>query len=217
MTEAIRISRITRGPGGYKLAISGLDQPLMVPEELLHRYRLKEGVVLTEPQLNQLLAEAEMVRCEQVVGRLLAMHEHSLGEIRAKLRQRKFTKDVIEPTTKKFQAAGLLDDARMAHGLARRLYERKPSGRSFLVAALRRKMIERSLAEQAVDRLLEGEDETVAATRALEQKWPMPDQIDIESIRSKAYSYLSRRGFGYQAARAAVTQLFETTGKVAED
>ncbi len=217
MIKAIRISKITRVAGGYQLEISTCDQPLIITDELRYRHQLKAGIVLTESQLQQLTAEAETARCEQVAGRLLAMRDHTVGELRAKLKRRKFQAEAVGSAIKKYQASGILDDARVAHDLARRLLAKKPAGRSYLVAALQKKKVERALAEKVVNLLLEDQDDTAAAVMALKQKWPVPDQIDIESVRSKAYSYLSRRGFGYGAARAAVAQLFETEDKVEED
>jgi len=217
VTKTIRISKMRHQTGVYRLEISGLDEPLMVPELVAHQHRLKEGIVLTAPQLEQLVAEAEKVRCEQTVSRMLGMREHTVGELRQKLKRKKFSESAIGSAIRKHVTAGLLDDERLAHSLARRTFERKPSGRSYLIATLRRKYIDRDLAERAVDSLLAAHDQIGAAVHALQQRWPHPDQIDIESVRSKAYSYLSRRGFGYGAARDALTQLFETAGKVADD
>lgn len=210
MTETIRITKTTRIYGGYSVEISTLDEPLQVTDLLFFTHRLKSGIVLTPPQLEQLVIEAETGRCEQVAGRLLGMRDHTVGELVAKLKQRKFSAEPIAAAIKKYRAAGVLDDARVANMLARYMYSRKPSGRAFLVAALQRKKIERSLAVQVVATLLENDDATVSAVSALRQKWPKHEQIDIESVRTKAYSYLSRRGFGYQTAKEAVVSLFES-------
>lgn len=215
--KTIKLSKITRITGGYRLEIDEHDGPLVITDEMFHRYRFKAGIVLTEPQLTQLVVEAELARCDQAAGRLLAMRDHTVGELEGKLRVRKYTVEAIEAAVKKYRAAGVLDDARVANDLARRMQARKPAGRSYLVALLQRKRIARSLAERVADHLLQGVDETASAVQALAQRWPQPDQIDIESVRTKAYSYLSRRGFGYQTARSAVTQHFEIDGKVEED
>lgn len=203
--------------GAFRLEITTLDEPLIVPELVVHKHRLKEGIVLTWPQLEQLVAEADTAQCEMTVGRILAMRSHTVGELRLKLKRKKFSESAIDTAIKKHIAAGLLDDERLALSLAQRIYARKPSGRAYLIAALRRKFIDYDVAERAVEAVLEDHDQDGAALMALRQRWSNPDQIDIESIRSKAYSYLSRRGFGYGAARDALEQLFETDGKVDED
>ena len=83
--ETIRIDKTEPTPGGFRLWISTLDEPLVVPAALYHQHRLKAGIVITEPQLQQLRAEAEKLRCEATVARMLGRREHSVGEVRAKL------------------------------------------------------------------------------------------------------------------------------------
>jgi regulatory protein len=217
MDSQPRITAIKESQGEFLVTVSGLPDRLAVPVALIHQYNLKTGVVLTSAQVNQLVSESEQYLCEREIARLLALREHTTGELRLKLKRKGFPEQTIAKLIEKFAAQRLLDDPRLAMSLARRALERKPSGRPFLVAVLRRKMIERSLAERTVDQVLEEIDPTAAAVRALEQKWPNLDQIQVESVRSKAYSYLSRRGFDYQTARAACNEVFGTTGKAEED
>jgi len=212
-----KITAVEESRGEFLVSVSGLPEPLALPVELVHQYHLKPGVVLTSAQVSQLVGESERYLCEREITRLLALREHSAGELRLKLKRKGFAERTIALLIEKFTAQRLIDDARLAMSLARRALERKPAGRAFLVAVLRKKMIERSLAERTVDQVLEEIDQTAAAVRALEQKWPNRNQIEVESVRSKAYSYLSRRGFDYQTARAACNEVFGTTGKADED
>jgi len=217
MDNQPRITAIEESRGEFIVSVSSLPEPLAVPLALIHQYHLKVGVVLTSAQVSQLVGESERYLCEREIARLLALREHTTGELRLKLKRKGFAERTIAVLIEKFAAQRLLDDARLAMNLARRALERKPSGRAFLVAVLRKKLIERSLAERTVDQVLEEIDQTAEAVRALAQKWPNLDQIQVESVRSKAYSYLSRRGFDYQTARAACNEVFGITGKAEED
>ena len=60
-------------------------------------------------------------------------------------------------------------------------------------------------------------DETELAIRALQSRWRRWSEIDVETARKRAYNYLSRRGIGYQAARAAFEELSGKTDEVTED
>ena len=217
MDNQPRITAIEESRGEFIVSVSSLPEPLAVPLALIHQYHLKVGVVLTSAQVSQLVGESERYLCEREIARLLALREHTTGELRLKLKRKGFAERTIAVLIEKFAAQRLLDDARLAMNLARRALERKPSGRAFLVAVLRKKLIERSLAERTVDQVLQEIDQTAEAVRALTQKWPNLDQIQVESVRSKAYSYLSRRGFDYQTARAACNEVFGITGKAEED
>jgi regulatory protein len=217
MTSQSRIAAVEEKPGGVRVTLSDLPEPLFLPPELVYRYNLKPGVIITAAQVSSLTEESERFLCDRETARLLALREHSAGELRLKLRRKGFAEKLAAAVIAKYASQGLVDDARLALSLARRALERKPSGRSFLIAFLRRKMIERTVAEQAVDLLLEGGDDLESAVRALRQKWPAPAEIEVETVRTKAYSYLSRRGFGYETARAACEEVFGTSGKVDDD
>jgi regulatory protein len=217
MASQSRITAVEEKPGGFRVTVSDLPDPLFLPIELVYRYSLKPGVVITPPQLSSLVEESERFLCDRETARLLALREHSAGELRLKLRRKGFAEKVVSTVVAKYTSHGLIDDARLATALARRAHERKPSGRSFLIALLRKKLIERTTAEQAVDMLLEGTENLESAVRALRQRWPVTAEIEVESVRSKAYSYLSRRGFGYETARAAFLEVFGASGKADDD
>lgn len=208
MSEQIKITRLVNAGESCRIQITGHDQILTVSLTLVHQHRLKEGIVLTSPQLSQLLAEAELDQCDQSVARSLAMREHTTGELRDKLQRKGFSKDAIATTLKRYSERGLLDDAHVAAKLVRSSLEKNPSGRAYLVAVLRKKKVDRELAEQTVDMILSGKDETAMAVESLSKRWSSLRHLDLERARSRAYNYLSRRGIGYSAARAAFEQLY---------
>ncbi len=190
------------------LNISSLSEPLILPRELAEKHRLKEGTCITKAQLEELRAEAELALCDCEISRLLAMREHSVGEVKTKLTRKQFSSQAIHQTLRKYQKQGLLNDARYSQVFATRLLEANPCGRSYLIASLRRKLIDRSLAEKTVDLLLAGRDEVTLAQAALEKRWARFGQFELETARRKAYNYLSRRGIGYAAAKAAFETLY---------
>jgi regulatory protein len=200
--------------GEYRMVLSDREEPLMVDAILVVKHRLKEGIVLTAPQLADLEKEAALASCDREAARLLALRPHSIGEMRLKLGRKQFDPEAIKTTIRKYEQRGLLDDAHVATMLARNAMERKPAGRSYLVALLRRKMIDRELAERTVEMLLGDRDENEIAYAALSQRKRVlfsSKQIEVETIRRRAYTYLSRRGIGYAAAKAAFERLLKET------
>jgi regulatory protein len=217
MEDQIRIVRLKAGTGRYYVTLSTRSEPLTVSDELVHRHRLKEGIVLTAPQLGQLEAEAELAECDRTAARLLALREHSVGELKAKLKQRQFKPESIQAIIARFSSRGLLDDAHFAQSVARSLMDRNPSGRGYLVAYLQHKLVSRSIAEETADMLLVDQNETDLAVKSLERRWKTLGQFDLERARTKAYTYLSRRGIGYSAAKAAFDRLWNRSKKDGND
>jgi len=209
LNEQIRINKISERGGTVQVVISTLEKPLLVSTVLMARHRLVAGVVITPAQLEQLQHEAAREQCHRETARLLALREHAIGEIRMKLRRKQFASDIIDETVRSYQQRGLLNDSEYALNVGRKLIEKSPSGRAWLIACLQKKMIPRSIAEQAADILLSSVDELDLARRALQKRWAHFSQFDIETARRKAYTYLSRRGIGYHAARTAFDQLAE--------
>ncbi len=189
----------------------------MVSEETVHRYRLVDGVVITSSQLDQLRRESELYLCDNESARLLGIREHSVGELRAKLKRKEFSAEVIEDTIRKYRKRGFLDDARYAYKLSQRLMENRPCGLSYLTAHLQRKMIARELAEKTAQMVLSNVDEKEQAVRALEKRWRRMAQFELEVARNKSYNYLARRGFSYDAARKAFEQLITEQQKDIQD
>ncbi|MBD3401686.1 hypothetical protein GF420_02230 [candidate division GN15 bacterium] len=206
--QPIKIEKLIDTGDRFRVHITGLEEPLVVSAVLVHQHRLKAGIVLTPPQLDQLQAEAELAECDRAVARMLGMREHTTGELRAKLRQRQFSREAIDRTVKQYTDRGLLDDAHVAVKLVRAALAKNPAGRAYLIALLRRKRIDRDLAMQTVDMVLGGRDETAMAVESLSKRWPSLRQLELERARTKAYHYLSRRGIGYDAARAAFEELY---------
>jgi len=207
MEEKIRIHKLKRSLSETLVTISTLDKPIVIPDHIVHQHRLKEGIVITPSQLKKLRAESEFFLCDRAAARMLAIRGHSVGEIKAKLAQKGFPPETIQRIVRKYKDRGILDDVHFAHQLTNDLLTQRPCGRNYLVACLRRKMIERSLAEETAEAALAGKDEKELAIAALTRKWNEYRQFELEVARRKSYNYLARRGFSYNAARAAFEQL----------
>jgi len=174
---------------------------------LIHRFRLVEGVVITPAQLEKLKFESELYSCDNQAARYLALRDYSTGELKTKLYRKKYSNDVIQAVIYKYQKQGIVDDSHYAYKRAQKLIEERPCGKSYLIAHLRRKKIDRDLAEKTADIIFKEQEETELALASLNKRWHLFNQFELEVARKKSYNYLSRRGFGYEAAR----QAFETT------
>lgn len=208
MDNKIKIEKLSQSGNRYFLTITGREKPFSVSDQLVYRFKLKEGIVITGPQLEDLKKESALFECDRETSRLLSFREHSVGELRFKLKQRQFAADIVKQTIKKYTDLGFLDDAHYALKLAEKSLERNPSGRAYLVAFLQKKMVKRDQAERAADMALAGKDEQSLAESSLGRRWHLFGHLELERARQKAYNYLSRRGIGYQAAKAAFEKLY---------
>ncbi|HWR83570.1 MAG TPA: regulatory protein RecX [Candidatus Deferrimicrobium sp.] len=217
MADEAKILKLDRQKSDVLVSISTREEPIILPEEAVYHYRLQEGVAITPAQVDMLLKESEKHRCSQTAAQLLAAREQTVGQLWQKLANKRFSSEAIREAVHKYKDLGVLDDARLAHRLASNLVAARPCGTQYLVAWLRARKIDRHLAEQTAAAVLTDVDENSQAEAALTKRWRAFAQFDLETSRRKAYSYLARRGFGYEVARAAFEKLRSRQDEVAND
>jgi len=208
MDKTLKISEVCHQSGGIAVVVGPDKTRLVISYDMASRYHLQEGVILTSAQLEKLKQEADLFQCDNRAARLLAQRDHSIGEFKEKLRRLRFSSTSITVVTKKYKAKGMLDDAHFAYKAARSLLDRRPCGRAYMVAHLQKRRIDPDLAAKTADLLLKDWQQSELALRALQSRWPRVAQFELEVARRKAYNYLARRGFGYEAAKAAFDQLW---------
>jgi regulatory protein len=207
MTQKITLDKIKLRGSRAVVEISSLDEPLILDIEAAHRHQLTAGTVITPAQVAELEEESARFQCREDATRLLAMRQHSVGELRLKLRRKGHDRAITDDVVRSFKRQGILDDAQYAQLLAEQLISRKPCGKGYLMAHLQRRQIDRSLAEDVAAMVLSDYRYEDLALQALRRRWPGYAKFDLETARRKAYTYLARRGFTHEAARAAFDQL----------
>jgi len=208
-SRTIKVERIKKVAGGARLFINTLEFPLLFPLAKIEREHLREGMELTPDRLEQFKLESELFECDSKAAGLLSQRDYSIGEFKRKLKFKNFGEKSIREIVHKYKTKGLLDDKRYAAKIVNRLLQEKPSGKPFLIAALRRKLIPRELAEETVQSIYQDESDVALAVAALTKRWRQFGQFEVEEARTKSYNYLSRRGFNYSAAKAAFEKLWQ--------
>ena len=198
-----KILKLKRGPITASLTIDSLEKPVIVPMELVNREFLEEKMMISAVLLNNINDKAEELQCEAKAVAILSRRDHSVGELKRKLRQKKFSEDAISRVVSIYKKSGLLDDKSYAEKVVSRQLAEKPSGRPYLISLLMSKLITRELAEKTVQSLYQSENELGLAISALGKRWNQYSQFELEEARRKAYNYLSRKGFSYGIAKDA--------------
>ncbi|MDF1544209.1 MAG: regulatory protein RecX [bacterium] len=213
MAKTAEITELKRTERGVLIRISSLEEPLLLSPSTVINSKLEKGVVVTESQIAIIVREARVYACDRVTLRILARRPHSIGELKTKLWFREYEQDIIDEVIKKRKKQGLLDDVKYAYLVGRSLLERKPCGRSYVLSHLMKRKVEKKVADDVVKTLFEGKDTEELAIAALRKKWWRFGQLELETARTKAYNYLARRGFGYQAAKTAFEYLYNEEKK----
>lgn len=134
---------------------------------------------------------------EACVTRLLSFRDHCTGELRAKLRDRRFADELIEEVIADLVAQGYVDDDAFARHQARVLASQE-WGPVQIRGKLAQHGVPRETAQQAVEDL---DIDWVAVARGrLGRKF---GELDVTQ-RERAYRHLVQRGFAPATARRAI-------------
>jgi regulatory protein len=142
-------------------------------------------------------------RSENVSMHALTRRGLSVEEMGDLLAAREIDPDDAELEVERLIRVGLLDDFALAETLVRTLHERKGLGRSAITSELRRRKIDDSAIEEA----LESIDEDDELTRAIEVATKRAGQLssyDPATAKRRLGAYLQRRGYSGSVLSAAM-------------
>ncbi len=205
--EQLRILKIESFETKSKISLSN-SQVYVLPIEVVLTNQLVPSIVLTESQFELIEFEASIYEAFMKAKMYLAMRDHSTGELKMKLKKKKFPDESIARAIKKCSEFGYLDDERYAYALAEKLVVKKPCGKPFLMAYLQKKLIPRDLGDSVATMIFASLDVAEMAVVSLEKKWHMYNQLALEDARNKSYNYLARRGFSFGEAKDAFEIVF---------
>ncbi|MBQ5840838.1 MAG: regulatory protein RecX [Clostridia bacterium] len=181
----------------YLLVLDGQEGPV-VDVRTFDESPYGVDSVLTEKELEALLACSQYNRARDRALYLLGLRDYACRELEQKLAQ-EAPPEVAAAVVERLRDVGLLDDERYASRLADSLSRTKRYPRRRVEQELRRRGVEAELARGAADEL---ECEDFQQALALLQKRYYNKMQDEES-RRKTMAALMRRGFSYTAVRQA--------------
>jgi len=162
-----------------------------------------EGDELGLDRWSEILARSALIRAKGQALALLARSEHSRFLLRQKLLQRDFDPATIASTLDELETAGALSDERYAESWVRSRLRGHPEGRSRLVAGLRSRGIDASLAEDAVAKVLEEESiSMVESARSYVERITRRKPLPAAHIADRLY----RRGFSGPVVRQILSE-----------
>jgi len=189
--------RIRRGAAGKGyIAVPEEGSSFFVPSAVADRFSLSHGQEMTREEFSVLKAAVERVTIKMKAVELLAMREHSVGELRQKLQRRSYDPDVIEEVLEELQRLDYVNDDRFAEVWIRSRIRRHPEGPALLMAGLVKKGVSRSTAEDAIRQADINIEELLE--RAVEKY--SRGAVDSERLIRK----LVRKGFSYGDVKRAV-------------
>ena len=170
--------------------------------EVAEREGVAPGLVLDRDRIDALLAVDSAARATAAALAFLGYRPRTEREVRDRLRERGHAPAAVEATIERLRGWRYVDDAGFARFWVEGRVEHRPRGRRLLEQELRQKGVDRETAREAVADA--DYDEAAAAVALARKRWPAYAADDPASARRRLGAYLQRRGFGWDAVRAAL-------------
>lgn len=179
-----------------------------VHQDLVLEYRLRAGRELTPDEQQALVEDDRVAKATSRAFDYLAHKPRTETEVRRKLRQNEYSEPVIESVVERLQELSYLDDVQYAEQYVERRFASKGYGPVRIRQELRKRGIDRHLAETAVADFFEEESPLAAAREKAQKRWPrIAREEDPRKRRDKLYRYLKRRGYTYDTIRVVIDEM----------
>jgi regulatory protein len=181
--------------------------------EVVARELLKVGGELSAKEADLLMRSDLSQRCLNAALRLLSYRPRSEAETRERLQRRGYNADEIERAVARLKRLDLLNDTAFAEFWKENRTSFRPGSQRMLKLELRRKGVEREVADKAVEDVDDAEN---AYRAALDKARTIPVS-DYQVFRRRLGGYLQRRGFSYGVINNIVKRTWqEKVGEAAK-
>lgn len=174
-------------------------------EDVVVKFRLLKGTILTEQLRHDVLAEEELNAAYRVAIRYIGHAMRTTKEVQDKLINKGYSLDIIDVVIKRMAEHQFVNDEFYASALARQRLRTNKKGSLWIRRELIQKGVDKSKVEQALTQF-DPSDETEHAWQLAIKRWSITKGEKLDKLR-KIIALLQRRGFTPHAVRAVSDRL----------
>lgn len=195
-----------RSPNRRKVYLDG--QPAFTCNiTVIARFRLREGLDLTDEQVQQIQQGEVRQECMDHALGILQRRLHSRAELHRKLSTREYPLAMIDDVLDQLTQMSYVDDARFAHVRAQAAAENRHHGPRRALLELRKTGINSTLAEQTIQSIYDQQDPVAIAMKLAGKQAPRLKKLDPPVARRRLAGLLQRRGFDYDTIQAVTRKI----------
>jgi regulatory protein len=183
-----------------------------VSDEVLLKFGLLTGRRIDERMVEEIASEEAFSRARMTALNFISYRPRSSKEVTDKLSHKGFSSELAKKVVHQLREANLVSDLEFARMLVRDKLRGKPMGK----AMIRRKLLEKGISFQIIERVLKEyvseEDEQQAAARLAAKKLKLSRSrfagLDSLKQQKRMIDYLLSRGFSTEVALKTVRVMF---------
>ena len=202
-----------RPAGRFAVLVDGREVAVLTLEAI-ERLRLAVGRPATGLE-DRIALEAARLRTYDRALNMLALRARSSSELARALQRKGEEKAHVEWAVARLAEQGLLDDAAFARSFARAKVVDGKQSRRRVQQELARKGVSRTLADEAIDTVIdeEGVDQRAIVEAAARKKLRSLSGLDAPVQRRRLYGFLSRRGYELDDIRRVLDSIGSSLGR----
>ena len=196
-----------------KVTVAFSDEKLLLSLDIVYRFQLRSGDILSEEVYDELLSESNKHRVYEAALRFIERRMHSRFELYRKLLKKKFEKSLINEMLLKLEAESLINDKMFAEKYSADAFYHKRFGKNKIRVLLRQRGIDSKITDAAIDLLhVDETDEEppllIAAKKKLKQL--QSRNIPEQESSKKLIAYLLQRGYSFYEIKEVTKKLNAT-------
>jgi regulatory protein len=206
MQTVTKISTSKRHPHRRQVYLDG-KLALACNVTVVARYRLREGMTVTEEKLREIEQGEIRQNCMDRAMRFIESRLHSRVELQRKLRRAEFSVQLIEQVLDELTRLGVVDDQRFSRARLSLVMGQKRHGRRRALTDLLQRGVSRKTAEQTIGQTYSAGADATNARALAEKHAARLGRLDPIVARRRLTGLLSRRGFDYEQVRDAIDRV----------
>jgi regulatory protein len=177
------------------------------------KFRLREGVVLSPEQVQQIQLGEVKQECFDKAMKLLRSRLHSRAELHRNLMRREYGEAVVNAVLDDLARLGHVNDEQFARTKAMSAAQHKHHGRRRAFMELLKVGVKGDVADRALDDVYDVHDSTAAARQLAEKQAPRLRKLGPMVARRRLVGMLQRRGFDYDSIKPVVDEVLGREGE----
>jgi len=208
MPTVTSLEKIKRLKGWYELWL-GAAISFPVNDELILKFLLKAGKVLTSSEIKSIREQGEYLFLKKKALDILARRRQSERELRRKLRPLNKSSTYIEKLIEDLTQLGLVDDSSFAASVIHTQLISGSKSKRYIKSKLFQKGVSKAITDDAIETELADYNEAEAAMKIARKKYKTVKDLPRLKAKKRVVAFLRGRGFDWDIVNQALNELFQ--------
>ncbi|HSP87768.1 MAG TPA: regulatory protein RecX [Ignavibacteriaceae bacterium] len=185
------------------------DSNLIINYEVLLKNGLRKGMEVSSDRFSFLIEENEKYKIKTSAINYLAKRIHSERELKTKLQQKKYDREIINQVVDELKERELVDDYKFSLIFIEEKIRTKLWGEKKIKSELLKKGINNEILSRVMSEKFPGDNSLENAVELASKKIKSLSYKNLEKrkLAEKVYSFLASRGYDFQTSREAVERV----------